>query len=81
MDKEILLEIKSNIRKAKKYAELSKKYEEKTFNMLDVIGINTELYKTDAENASNLQEAICCYINYDEYSLDGLMKEIRKAMH
>lgn len=78
-DDKIFSDIKVNIKKARKYAELSKEYETKVFNMLDDIGANTESYKTNAENASNLQEAICCYINYDEYSLEGLMEEIRNA--
>lgn len=80
MDKEILLEIRTNIKKARKYAKLSEEYETKVFNMLDEIGVDTEAYKTKAENASNLQQAISCYISYNEYSLNGLMKEIEDAM-
>ena len=48
--------------------------------MLDEIGVDTEAYKTKTENASNLQQAISCYISYNEYSLNGLMKEIEDAM-
>ena len=33
----------------------------------------------DAENASNLKEAICCYLSYNEYTLDGILREIRSA--
>lgn len=49
------------------------------FNALDDLGIDPAKYSTAAENASNLAEAISCYISYGEYSVDGLMKEIRKA--
>lgn len=80
MDREILLEIKSNIKKARKYAKLSEEYEAKVFDMLDEIGVDTEVYITKAENASNLQQAISCYISYNEYSLDGLMKEIEDVV-
>lgn len=80
MDKEILLEIRTNIKKARKYAKLSEEYETKVFNMLDEIRVDAEAYKTKAENASNLQQAISCYISYNEYSLNGLMKEIENAM-
>lgn len=80
MDKEILLDIRAKIKKARKYAKLSEEYETKVFNMLDEIGVDTEAYKTNAENASNLQQAISCYIGYNEYSLNGLMKEIENTM-
>ncbi len=80
MDREILLEIKSNIKKARKYAKLSEEYEAKVFDMLDEIGVDTEVYITKAENAANVQQAISCYISYNEYSLDGLMKEIEDVV-
>lgn len=80
MDKEILLEIRANIKKARKYAKLSEEYETKVFNMLDEIGVDAETYKTKAENASNLQQEISCYISYNEYSLNGLVKEIEDVM-
>ena len=80
MDRNILQEIKSNIKKDRKYAKLSEEYETKVFNMLDEIGVDAEIYKTKAENASNLQQAISCYIRYNEYSLNGLMKEIEDVV-
>ena len=32
-----------------------------------------------AENAENLEEAICCFIDYGEYSVSGIMREVRAA--
>lgn len=32
---------------------------------------------TDAENADNLDDAVSCYIQYGEYSIAGLIKEIK----
>lgn len=32
-----------------------------------------------AENADNLEEAICCFIDYGEYSVSGIMREVRAA--
>lgn len=31
---------------------------------------------TDAENADTVQDAICCYIQYGEYSPEDIWKEI-----
>ena len=31
------------------------------------------------ENAENLEEAICCFIDYGEYSVSGIMREVRAA--
>lgn len=33
---------------------------------------------TDAENADDLEQAINCYIQYGEYSIDGLLDEIKQ---
>ena len=30
-------------------------------------------------NAENLEEAICCFIDYGEYSVSGIMREVRAA--
>lgn len=32
--------------------------------------------ESDAENASNLDEAVLCYIGYGEFGLDNIMREI-----
>lgn len=31
---------------------------------------------TEAENADNLEQAISCYIQYGEYDIDGIIKEL-----
>lgn len=33
---------------------------------------------TDAENADDLEQAISCYIQYGEYSIDELLDEIKQ---
>ena len=33
---------------------------------------------TDAENADDLEQAIACYIQYGEYSIDELLDEIKQ---
>lgn len=48
--------------------------------LLAKLGIyNPELVKTNAENADDLEQAIQCFIDYDEYNIDDLMKEIEAA--
>ena len=50
--------------------------------MLDLESLirDTDLIQSDAENADNLQDAISCYIQYGEYSLDKLRQEIESAL-
>lgn len=49
------------------------------YEALDDLGIDSDNVKTGAENADNLRDAISCYVQYGEYSIDGLMKEIKAA--
>lgn len=39
---------------------------------------NTELseIKTNAENSDNLEEAICCFVQYGEYDEESIWKEL-----
>lgn len=39
--------------------------------------IDLSRFKTDAENANNLEEAIYCYIQYGEFDIDSLIEEIK----
>lgn len=50
--------------------------ENQIFELLNDMGIDTST-KTNAENADDLQEAICCHISYGEYSVDGIIEEIK----
>lgn len=49
------------------------------YKALEDLCIDAETIETDAENADNLLEAISCYIQYGEYSVAGIMKELRAA--
>ena len=81
LNRRVLNEIKSNIRKAKKYADLSVEYQQKVFELLDVIGIKPDSIATMAENADNLERVITCCIAYGEYSIEKLMKEIENTVN
>ena len=71
--------LRKGIEIAKELQDKATEAEDLIFKALDDLGIDPAKYNTSAENASNLAEAISCYISYGEYSVDGLMKEIRKA--
>lgn len=41
--------------------------------------IDLSRFETKAENASNLEEAVCCYIQYGEFDVDSIIEEIKAA--
>ena len=47
--------------------------------MLSRICASNTAFVAAAENAENLEEAICCFIDYGEYSVSGIMREVRAA--
>ena len=49
------------------------------FTALEDMCIDGESVSTGAENANNLCEAICCFLHHNEYSINGIMKEVRAA--
>lgn len=52
----------------------------KAMSDLESLIRDTDLIQSDAENADNLQDAISCYIQYGEYSLDKLRQEIESTL-
>lgn len=48
-------------------------------NLYDFLSdINADLeVLTDAENADTLEEAINCFVQYGEYNIDGILKELK----
>lgn len=49
------------------------------FDALEDMCIDPDEIPSAAENAENLEEAICCFIDYGEYSVSGIMREVRAA--
>ena len=45
----------------------------------DIGIVDLSRFKTQAENADNLEEAIYCYIQYGEFDVDSIIKEIKVA--
>ena len=50
------------------------------YTLLDKLDIDLDCIPTSAENASNLNEAISCHLQYGEYSMEGIMTEIENAV-
>lgn len=69
--------IENALKKAKKKANEAQLAQEQVYALLEDAHINLDAI-TQAENSDNLDEAISCYLSYGEYSLDGLMEEIRE---
>lgn len=48
-------------------------------NLYDFLSdINADLeVPTDAENVDTLKEAINCFVQYGEYNIDGILKELK----
>ena len=67
------------LKRAKAAAEKAQAAERMVFKALEDMCIVPEDVPTGAENAENLEEAITCYLEYDEYSVAGIMKEVREA--
>lgn len=49
------------------------------FDALEDMCIEPDEISSAAENAENLEEAISCFIDYGEYSVSGIMREVRAA--
>lgn len=78
-DELVFAEFKKLLLTAKKKYVAALLAERAVFNALEDMCIDAESIETSAENASNLMEAITCYLCYDEYSVAGIMKEVRAA--
>lgn len=69
-------ELRKLLQKAKTAYKKAQDAEAAVFQVLEKMGIDLDA-PTKAENADSLDEAICCYLQYGEYTLDGLISEIR----
>jgi len=72
-----LLRLKKLIQRARKASQKAKEAENEVFNLLRKMEIDLDV-ETEAENADTLEDAISCYICYNEFGLLALMKEIRE---
>jgi hypothetical protein len=74
-----LKEIKKLINKARSLTQKQDEITNSIYDILEELGVNIDA-STGAENASALNDAITCYIQYGEYSIDAIIKEIEDQL-
>lgn len=77
LDKSVEYELKVTLKKARKASQKADKELQNVYEILENMCIDLET-ATNAENANNLEEAVNCYVQYGEYSVNGLVEEIMK---
>lgn len=70
---------KRRLEQARKKAVESAAATKAVFDALEDMCIEPDEIPSAAENAENLEEAICCFIDYGEYSVSGIMREVSAA--
>jgi hypothetical protein len=78
MNNEELAEIRSLIEKARNFEMRKNELITDIYFLLE--DYEPENIPSGAENASNLEEAISCFIQYGEYGLESIMKEISELL-
>jgi hypothetical protein len=67
------------MQKARKLETKKDEIMSEIYNLLEQLHVDISV-STKAENADNLDEAIQCCINYNEYSVKGIMNEIKEQL-
>lgn len=72
-------EFKLKIRQVRNAYIRAKNKEDELYDLIDneYHSIDLSDIPTNAENASNLHEAISCYLSYGEYDIDSLWEELQ----
>lgn len=79
VDELVFMEFEKALKSAKRKAVAAQKAQNHIFELLEDMCIDADTVPTKAENASDLGEAITCYLDYGEYTLSGIMREVRSA--
>lgn len=72
--------LKILIQRARNQYQKAQQLEDQVFEYLDFIGIDepSDISSVSAENVDNLEDAISCYLNYGEWSVDGIIEKIKE---
>ncbi len=79
LTEQALAVFKRRLEQARKKAVESAAATKAVFDAIEDMCIDPDEIPSAAENAENLEEAICCFIDYGEYSVSGIMREVRAA--
>lgn len=75
MEKKKMDMLKKLLENARKAELRAKSIEERIFVELEYMKIDLSL----PTNADSLEEAICCFVQYGEYGLENILREIQAA--
>lgn len=78
-DELVFMELEKAIKSARQKAKATQAAERIVFSLLDSLNIDADNTPSEAENADNLSDTISCYIQYGEYSIPKIMREVRSA--
>lgn len=79
LTEQALAVFKRRLEQARKKSVESAAATKAVFDALEDMCIEPDEIPSAAENAENLEEAISCFIDYGEYSVSGIMREVRAA--
>ena len=76
LDELSMMEVQKMLQKARRAYKKAQEAESAVYRQLLDLCLDLDA-PTEAENAETLEEAVACYLNYGEFTLSGLMTEIR----
>lgn len=76
-DELAIIELEKLFKKARKKNNEADKALQEVYQAIEDMCIDLDI-PSNAENANTLEEAINCYVQYGEYNLKGLLKEIKE---
>lgn len=76
-DELVMMSVRKLLQKARKKNKESDEALREVYQAIEDMCIDLDVH-SDAENANTLEEAINCYVQYGEYNLTDLLKEIRQ---
>lgn len=78
-DELVFRRFKSLLEKARKKQVEATAATALVYQALEDMCIDADQISSDAENADSLEDAISCFIDYGEYSVAGIMREVKAA--
>ena len=79
LDQSVLFVLDRKLQAARNAQKIADRRLQVFFDELENLCIDPSEHPTAAENASTLEEAITCYVQYGEYTRSGLLREIKAA--
>ncbi len=79
LEKSVLFALDRKLQAARNAQKIADQRLRAVFEELENLCIDPSEHPTAAENATTLEEAISCYVQYGEYTRSGLFREIKAA--